>query len=211
MDEIEKFYREVFQMKDEKLIKDFSEASSLTYIEKGKTLWKVGDCPQQLYLLKEGGLRAVFYSKEGKELTDCFFYMPGDAVMPSFYIDKPSITSAIAFKNSVLVTVPLQKMIQAISQSFEGRDKYEQLLLMHSDRHCIFKSRLQCCTAEERYKWFLEAYPELVGGVSDRCIATFLNMNAVTLSRVRKKMAAEEAASRHSNDACVCEPQEPKA
>lgn len=194
MDEIEAFYREVMRVRDEKLLRDFCEASTLTYIEKGKALWDIGDKVQNLYLLKDGGLRAVFYDHGGKEITDCFFYMPGDAAMPSFAFDEPSVTDCIAFKDSVLVTVPLQNMMQAIYRNFEGRDKFEEILMKHSERHCVFKNCLQCFTAEERYAWFLRTYPELIGQVSDRCIATYLHMNAVTLSRVRKKLAEQTEA-----------------
>jgi len=195
MDEIEAFYRGGMHIQDKKLLHDFCEASTLTYLEKGKALWNIGDKVPELYLLKEGGLHAVFYDHGGKEITDCFFYMPGDAALPNFDVDKPALTKAIAFKDSVLVTVPLQNVMRAIYRNFEGRDKYEELILRHSARHCMFKSCLQSFTAEERYKWFVDTYPELIGQVSDRCVASYLNMNAVTLSRVRKKLAAQAEAA----------------
>ena len=40
--------------------------------------------------------------------------------------------------------------------------------------------------AQERYEWFLKKYPGVIDLISHKYIASFLGMNPVTLSRLRK-------------------------
>ena len=40
----------------------------------------------------------------------------------------------------------------------------------------------------ERYQWFRQAYPGLSEKISNRYIASFLNMTPVTLSRLKQEL-----------------------
>ena len=42
--------------------------------------------------------------------------------------------------------------------------------------------------AMERYRWFMQAYPNLCSHVSGKHIASFLGMTQVTLSRLRRTL-----------------------
>jgi hypothetical protein len=48
---------------------------------------------------------------------------------------------------------------------------------------------IQFLTAKQRYRDFVKAYPTLLQKVSLRYIASYLGMNQVTLSRIRKSIS----------------------
>lgn len=184
---MESFYRNTLRIQNDELIRQLCEASSLVQVAKGETLFSAGEYVTNLYFLKSGGLRGYYHDKRGREITDCLWFREADAVAACFDFGTPSMVSAVAFRDTVLIAIPWQKLMQIISRSFEGRDIYERLLITAANQHCEFKAIISSCTAEERYEWFLRNYPDLEGQISERCIATFLCMNPVTLSRVRAK------------------------
>lgn len=190
---MEDFYKNVLKLRDKTLIKNICAVSSFVYLSKGEFLYHAGDCVPNLYLLKSGGLRGYYFDKKGREVTDCFCFRPGSAAAPSFHPEEPSMISAVAYKDSVLVSIPWPQLMQCIEENFEGRNVYERILADAAESHCELKVQMVCGTAAERYNWFLKYYPDLDGEVSDRSIASFLGMNPVTLSRLRTSHQAEMA------------------
>lgn len=184
---MESFYRDTMHVQDEELLHQVCEASSLIHIAKGETLFSAGEYVADFYFLKSGGIRGYYLDKRGREITDCIWFHEADAVAGRIGFDAPSMVSAVAFRDTTLIAIPYQKLMQIISRSFEGRDIYERLLITAANQHCEFKALICSCSAEERYEWFLLNYPDLDGQISERCIASFLCMNPVTLSRVRAK------------------------
>ena len=58
----------------------------------------------------------------------------------------------------------------------------------HNDRH----NRRMNLTAEERYQWFCEKWPEVEASASNKQIASFLRMRPESLSRLKAQMKQSE-------------------
>lgn len=182
--QLEAFYLDVLHVQNKSLLKQMCEASSIVQVVRNKTLFCMGDVVPTLYFLVEGGLRFYYYDKKGHEVTDSIWFRTGDTVAPGFHPNEPSLGTAVAFCDSTLVAVPWVQLMQAISRNFEGRDIYERILIEASDQHCMFKAFVLNGSVQERYAWFLRNYSGLEGQISDRCIASFLRMSPITLSRL---------------------------
>lgn len=187
---MEEFYREVMHLHDETLISQLCAFSRFVELKKNNILIDVGEVPSRLCLLKSGGLRGYYLDEHKHEVTDCFCSAPGDALMPGFDLEKPSALTITAYKDSQIVCLPLAECLAAISASEEGRACYAGLVQTAAMRHHLIKSQLYR-PATERYEWFLRTYPTEAAEVSGRCIASFLGITPITLSRLRRKQRDE--------------------
>ena len=69
---------------------------------------------------------------------------------------------------------------------------YNELLIKALNEHWKLKQILNSYTAVQRYQWFLDEYPGLIGKVSNKYIASFLGMTPVTLSRLRRTLREDQ-------------------
>lgn len=140
-----------------------------------------------LYFIKKGVARAFFYHQD-KEITD-WFGMENMIVGPivrNFPI-KETLHSVELLEDSELFQIPFTKLEELYKQHHDierlGRNIAIQTIL-----HLQFRiDSIQLLSAKERYDEFLKKYPSLVNRVSLGYIASYLGMNQVTLSRIRKE------------------------
>ena len=57
---------------------------------------------------------------------------------------------------------------------------------------CVINNRRMNLTAEERYQWFCEKWPEVETSASNKQIASFLRMRPESLSRLKAQMKQSE-------------------
>ena len=96
-------------------------------------------------------------------------------------INLEAISDCIVLKLSV---ADIQRLIP---QFPEMMMIYNRLLEHSLFYHWELKTMMYQCTAQERYEWFLKKYPGIIDQISHKYIASFLGMNPVTLSRLRKQ------------------------
>ena len=82
--------------------------------------------------------------------------------------------------------ISISNVIELQNKYMEVTKLYNQLLIKALNEHWKLKQILNSYTAVQRYQWFLDEYPRLIGKVSNKYIASFLGMTPVTLSRLRK-------------------------
>lgn len=155
-----------------------------------------------------------FYLKKGEEDAKLGFVKSGILKMYDYYNHK-EITEWIATPNlfvtdlnSLLFDVPNRWNIQAITdcelfsiskenyislkKSFADWDKYENTFLskcMITMENRIFNHLAM--SAEERYTYYFNAFPEVFNHVQLQDIASSLGMTPETLSRIRRKQMGE--------------------
>lgn len=164
------------------------EKTELRTFKRGTLLFQEGKVPPFVAFLKEGVVRAFLTDKEGKDHTDFFCYRPGEPVVPSLPLNAPASMDAEVVRDTTLLCFPTQEVTVLLERDANAVRIYNHFLIYSLGRHMEIKKVLYLYTAMERYRWFLENYPDLSGKVSGKHIASFLGITPVTLSRLRKSM-----------------------
>lgn len=155
-------------------------------IKKGEYFSKAGRISNRIGFVSKGLLRS-YYTIKGKETTT-FFQRPGilAVALPSFLRMKPAIENIQALENSELIVIDRKDLFDFYNENWKwqqvGRVLIEDSYIKMEERMISLQSQ----TAQERYKYFLQEYPELIKVLPLYYIASFLGMTPETLSRIRK-------------------------
>ena len=153
-------------------------------IKKGVILTRRGEVEQNMYFVFEGVLRG-FYKDEKTDFTGGFSY-EGDlsGIPDSFLTQTPSMYFLETLTPCRVLKTKYQyiKSLYDSSQVFErfGRIMAEKMMLGLSARHI----ELQCFTAEERFRIFMNRSPHLLQKIPQKYLASYLNMAPETFSRL---------------------------
>lgn len=180
---MENFYRNVLGFHDDALVAQLCAVSSVETFKKGQQILGLGELPKKMYFLMEGGVRCYFLDEDGQDVTDYFMFEVGEPVMVLEY-EKPACCGMVAYKETTLLSVPIEEGTRAIRANAEAQALYAEMMRFSVRRHWELKQHMHD-TAAQRYEWFREAYAPVADEVSDRCIASFLGLSPVSLSRVR--------------------------
>jgi len=167
-------------------------ASSFEIIEvpKRHKLLVEGQTSNYIYAVEKGLLR-MYYVKDGEEICSRFMdeqYMLAMSVN-SFYSRTPGYEYIETLELSVLGRIHYDKLQQLYNKYIEfnytARVITERFYIRSEER--LFLIRKQ--TAEERYVFYINKYPEMYQRVPLKYIATYLGITLETLSRIRKRIS----------------------
>lgn len=176
---------------EENAIKD---AFSLRILNKKETLMEVGGTFSHLGFVLEGILRT--YLPAAEETEHVIQFAPENSWVPdSFNLmqDEISKYNIEAIENSKVLLIERHKY-QSLLAEIPQLEKYfrvamqKRLEALHL-RVINYLSHF----AEDKYKMFLDVYPEIVQRVPQHMIASYLGIKPETLSRNRKKMATRKS------------------
>lgn len=187
------FYRDICGLKDEGLIQRISSVTEHRYLKKGEFVVRIGEVLSDVYFLETGISRGYLLDAGGKDVTDCFSFRCGSAVMPFCQMeqDLPSPMAIEMLEDGSFFCVPISEVIELQKIYKELIVLYNQLLIKALNEHWKLKQILNQYTALQRYQWFLQEYPDLINRVSNKHIASFIGMTPVTLSRLRRALREE--------------------
>ncbi len=162
------------------------------HLDSGDFLLRAGDPARRLYLIESGLLRLFYTTSDGKERNKAF-YGSGQAMgaVSAAISGSTAPFSIQALQPSVLVSTdhtqlhevaPLypttsRLLIDLLGQAFIRNERREAMLLTLS--------------AEQRYRWLQDNEPELLAQLPQFHIASYLGVDAVSLSRIRRKLRDE--------------------
>ena len=170
----------------ESAIRDISDCLSVKTISNKQIIVPELSTSQHLYFIKKGVVRAFFYHN-GKEITDWFGIenMIIGATVRNFPI-KNTCHSVETLEETELVSVSFNDL-EKLYQKHHDIERLGRLIAIQA---IIFLQQKidtqQLFSAKERYDEFVNRYPNLTNRVPLGYIASYLGMNQVTLSRVRK-------------------------
>ncbi len=152
-------------------------------------LVRAGDQCDTLYLLESGLVRLFYTTPDGRERNKAFYRAgqvtgPVSAVLTGstapFSIQSLEPTATIGFRFSGL--------LEAAGNSAEIARLYRDLLAEAFIRNEQREAVLLTCNAEQRYQWLLAHEPDLVERVAQFHVASYLGIDAVTLSRLKRNL-----------------------
>jgi CRP-like cAMP-binding protein len=156
------------------------------------TLVSAGQRSRSIYLIRSGLLRLFYTDSEGRERNKAF-YGDGDVTGPVSAImsDQPAKFSIQALEPCQLIAADLESLLHLAPSHPEVSRLVITLLSAAFMRNEEREALLLTCNAEQRYLWLLEHQADLVRRIPQYHIATYLGVDAVSLSRIKRKLRLE--------------------
>ena len=150
-----------------------------------------GDHSDVLYLLDSGLVRLFYTTPDGKERNKAF-YTGGDVTGPvsAAMTAMPAPFSIQCLEPSELIGFHFNDLRGAASNNTELASLYRDLLAEAFIRNERREALLLTRNAEQRYRWLLEHESELLERVPQFHIASYLGVDAVSLSRLKSKCSS---------------------
>jgi CRP/FNR family transcriptional regulator, anaerobic regulatory protein len=156
---------------------------------KNRIIENEGQIPQYLYFVVTGYMRLFHYNDNGDEITSHINCPPGFITTYFNFINQTQATENVeCITECELLRITKSNLDFLISKSEAFKDfsiwVFQQSINYNENR----SKELATLTAEQRYKNLMENYPKILHNVPLQYIASFLGMNAKSLSRIRKQM-----------------------
>lgn len=158
---------------------------------KGDVVLPEGETCRHMYFVEHGMVRQYYY-KGGRDVTEHFSY-EGRIVLciESFLKQEPSRLIVEALENSRLYGIPYDEL-----HELADKNKEIELLFRRILEHMLISSQVHADSqrfenASERYVRLLNTKPEILLRAPMLHIASYLQMQPETLSRVRAAHAEE--------------------
>lgn len=185
------FYTKILKIQDKEILKELVSLSKHEYYDKGDSIVKCDDEITHTQFLVKGILRGYFVDDKGKEITDCFCTRCGSPTVIRYGSGIIPVVNLEALTECEIISIPIDKIEELQHKYIEVSLLFNNLLLKAFAEHWETKTILYRYTAMERYKWFLSKYPGLIDQISNKYIASYLNITPVTLSRLRGELGRQ--------------------
>jgi CRP/FNR family transcriptional regulator, anaerobic regulatory protein len=156
-------------------------------IGRRELLLKAGQVDREIYFIRKGLLRC-YYLKDEKEVSS-WFMKEGDTIVSieSFYDQVESYENIQALEDSELYYIRFEELEEIYHQfpdfNFIGRELTVKYLKLWAQQ--LYGIRM--LSAEERYLYLREKQPEILLRVPSKYLASYLDINEITLSKIRGK------------------------
>jgi CRP-like cAMP-binding protein len=159
--------------------------------EQDEVLVHAGRPSRHIYLIREGLLRLYYTTPDGKERNKAF-YSNGEitgAVSAALTAgDAPF--SIQALEPSLLIRADFDSLRSHVPDQPQVSELFIKLLAGAFIRNEQREAMLLTRNAEQRYQWLQENEPELLGRVAQFHLASYIGVDAVSLSRLKRKLDA---------------------
>lgn len=174
---------------DEAEVAFFSSLIETHTIHRKEFLLHQGDVCRFEYFVTKGCLRTYTMDETGVEHT--LYFSPeewwvGDLM--SFLTEEPSIYNIMALEETVILAIS-RANLEVLYQKVPQFERFFRILIQNAfiaQQQRI--SQKLSLNGEQRYREFLEKYPQLEQRISLKMIASYLGITPEFLSMIRRKM-----------------------
>jgi CRP-like cAMP-binding protein len=151
-------------------------------------LVRSGDPDDTLYLLNAGLVRLFYLTPDGRERNKAF-YRTGQVTGPvsAALTDSPAPFSIQCMEPVEAICFSFRSLAEAADRVAGINALRQQLLAEAFVRNEQREAMLLTCNAEQRYHWLLDNEADLIGRVAQFHIASYLGIDPVSLSRLKRK------------------------
>ena len=176
-------------------VKDLSHTDSWLDHMSVKT-WSVnellvrnGEHSDTLFLLESGLVRLYYTTTDGKERNKAF-YRSGQVTGPvsAALTSSPSPFSIESMEPTRAICFRFRDLVEASRHNADLARLYRNMLAEAFIRNEQREAILLTCNAEQRYTWLLEHEADLIDRVAQFHLASYLGVDAVSLSRLKRKL-----------------------
>ena len=172
-------------------IEELAQTFRPAHLQKGATYLHAGDIEHRIAFLHTGFLRYFYITYDGHDVTK-HFAMAGDFACSyaSMIYHKPSAYDIVAEEDCQLLTIDVTSFKTLIEQD----RRFERIARLYTEAIYNIKEMREAALltqdATSRYIDFCKQYPGLESRMRQRHIATYLGIHPVSLSRIKKEIAA---------------------
>jgi CRP-like cAMP-binding protein len=157
-------------------------------VKKNSILLHEGNVSREFYYIQTGGIRTFFIDKNGHEKTR--YVMLDNQIgttLSSFISQKPSIEFIEALEDTEFLAISHQDFYRLNKEIDNWKIFYQKIL----ERAYSFQNRkieaLVTLTAKQRYDQLLKEHPIFIQRLSNKVLASYLDMREETLSRLKSQ------------------------
>lgn len=155
---------------------------------KGELLLHQGVREMGQYFILSGILKRVVSNPEGKEMILRF---AGENDMETSYaalrLGTPTPYGIVCVTKARVATLPLKEWIAFLSRRPEAKEHFEYAVMKGMSEIMAHTITLHLLDAPGRVHRFMRKHPELIDRIPSKELASYLNLSAETLSRLRKQ------------------------
>ncbi len=156
--------------------------------KKNELLITHGQTSQRMFFVGQGCLRIFFINEEGQDSTRYLAFENNFATaLVSFITDKPSLEYIQALEHTELLYITQQDFYTLLEQIPVWEKFYRHYLEMAYVNNTNRLMSFITMDAGERYRELLALNPKLVNRLSNKMVASYLNISQETLSRLKSK------------------------
>ena len=157
-----------------------------TLVKKNDILLQEGNVSREFYYVHTGAIRTFYIDKKGFEKTR-YVILDNEigTTLYSFISQKPSIEFIEALDDTTLLAISYDDFYRLLKEIENWKYFYQKIL----EKAYSFQNRkietLVTLTAKQRYEQLLVENPILVQRLSNKVLASYLDMREETLSRLK--------------------------
>ncbi len=155
---------------------------------KNSILLSEGSICKEFYFINKGCIRTYFIDKNGHEKTR---YVMLDkhigTALTSFVAQRPSIEIVEAIGDTELLVINHSDFFSLNKEMDSWKNFYQRILEMAYSFQNRKIEQLVTLTAKQRYENVLKENPILIQCLSNRVLASYLDIREETLSRLKSK------------------------
>lgn len=183
-----------------KFAKDFTEISKdeednikelfvVKQVEKNEILVNAGEVCNHLYFVINGILRTFHLNANGSEFTRLIRKENQFCtVLLSFLEKKTSVATIQALENGTVLSITAENFRKLTTESEVAKKIYTKILEDFENFHLKRLEFLTSYSPKEKTKIFLEEYHELEPRLTDKVIASYLQITPETYCRCKKSL-----------------------
>jgi CRP-like cAMP-binding protein len=158
-------------------------------VKRNEIILRAGEICEQFYFVHSGCLRIYFIDKEGYEKTrQVILENQLGTALTSFITRKASFEFIDAHENTELLAISHSDFYKVLAEIGEWKAVYEQILEMAYVQQSRKVEALMTLNAKQRYQKLLKGNPVLIQRLSNRVLASFLDMREETLIRIKSEI-----------------------
>ncbi|MBL7931016.1 MAG: Crp/Fnr family transcriptional regulator [Bacteroidia bacterium] len=157
-------------------------------VKQGEILLASGETCKEFYIVSSGVIRTFFVDKKGNEKTR--YILPTNymgTALSSFVECRPSIEMMDALQDSVLFAISRHDFYNLNEKLLSWKKFYQKILEMAYSFQTRKIESIMTLTAQQRFEQAMKESPQLFQLVSNKVLASYLDMTPETLSRLKSR------------------------
>lgn len=184
----QEFFKNSVRIESDELCRLLAAGTMQMCFNKGSVVVREGEPVDCLYFLEHGVLRSFISDADGAQTIDRIIALPGEPALPRMEAGGSSPETLEALTTCKLAALRVSLVNELIERYPEAGKVFDYLLRKTWRAHQRIGAATRNSSAQDRYLWFLDAYPQAIDQIPHRHIAELLGITPVTLSRVRSNL-----------------------